>query len=157
MMAPLRSQGLWGDGREPLMKALAAASAAQLALGIAGLRKALRDRTSYDVWKLKGDPKRIERDQWVAGTNLSAPGVMLILQGIATAGLLNRRTRRTAARTIGILGAIQSAGYPAEKSVRQAWRGKSPDKSMMPMTAAATGLAALMAALGRRELRRLPK
>ncbi|MCQ1957508.1 hypothetical protein NNX39_13480 [Arthrobacter sp. zg-Y826] len=139
------------------MKALFTVSAAQLALGLAGLRKALRDRTSYDVWKLKGDPRHAARDQWVMGTNLSAPGLMLILQGLATAGLLSHRWRRTAAKTLAILGAIMSGGYPAEKSIRRAWRGKSPDKSLLPMTAAATALAALMAVLGRKDLNRLPK
>ncbi|MHA7190536.1 hypothetical protein ACX80N_09635 [Arthrobacter sp. MDT2-16] len=137
------------------MKTLLAASAVQLALGVAGLRKAMRDRTSYDVWRLKGDPANLERDQWSMGTNLSAPGVMLILQGIATAGLLSRRRRRIAARTLAILGAIMSGGYPAEKSVREAWRGESSDAAMMPMTAAATTLAVVMTVLGRREVRRL--
>lgn len=139
------------------MKTLFIVSTAQLALGLAGLRKALLERTSYDVWKLKGDPKHVARDQWVMGTNLSAPGVMLILQGLATAGLLSRRKRRAAAKTLAILGAIMSGGYPAEKSIRRAWRGETPDKSLMPMTAAATALAALMALLGRREMGRTPK
>lgn len=136
------------------MKALAAVSAAQLALGLAGLRKALRDRTSYDVWKLKGDPRHIERDHWVAGTNLSAPGVMLVLQGLATLGLLIPERRKTAAKTLGILGAIMTGGYPGERSVREAWRGKSSDKAMVTITAAATVLAVLMALLGWREVRR---
>lgn len=145
-----------GRRRDRQMKTLFVASAVQLALGLIGLRKALRERTSYDVWKLKGDPAHVARDQWVMGTNLSAPGVMLILQTLATAGLLSRRRRRTSAKTLGILGAIMSGGYPAEKSVREAWRGRSPDTSMVAMTVAATALAAVMAVLGRREVRRLP-
>jgi hypothetical protein len=139
------------------MKALAVVSGVQLALGYAGLRKALRDRTSYDVWKLKGDPRYIEREHWIAGTNLSAPGVMLVLQGLAIIGLLVPGKRRTAAKALGILGAIMSGGYPGEKSVREAWRGNIPDKAMVPLTASATALAALMAVLGRREVKRLPK
>jgi hypothetical protein len=82
---------------------------------------------------------------------------MLILQGAATAGLLSRRTRRAAAKTLGILGAIMCGGYPAEKTIRQAWQGKSPDRSVMPLTAAATGLAAVMAVLGRHEAELAPK
>lgn len=81
------------------MMALAVVSTAQLALGLIGLRQALREGTTFDVWKLKGDPGRIKRDQWVLGTGLSASGVMLILQGVATAGLLSRRRRRPAAKT----------------------------------------------------------
>ncbi|TLM81926.1 hypothetical protein FDW83_14420 [Pseudarthrobacter sp. NamE2] len=139
------------------MKALAVTSAVQLVLGLMGLRKALRDRTSYDVWKFKGDPKHIERDHWVCGTNLSAPGVMLVLQGLAIVGLLVPGKRRTAAKTLCILGAIMSGGYPGEKSVRQAWRGKVPDRAMVQLTASATALAVLMGLLGWREVKRLPK
>lgn len=131
------------------MMALAVVSTAQLALGLIGLRQALREGTTYDVWKLKGDPGRIKRDQWVLGTGLSASGVMLILQGVATAGLLSRRRRRAAAKTLGVHGAVMCGGYPVEKSVRQAWQGNSPDRSIMPLTAAATGRAAVMAELGR--------
>jgi hypothetical protein len=131
------------------MMALAVVSTAQLAFGLIGLRQALREGTTYAVWKLKWDPGRIKRDQWVLGTGLSASGVMLILQGVATAGLLSRRRRRAAAKTLGVLGAVMCGGYPVEKSIRQAWQGNSPGRSIMPLTAAATGRAAVMAELGR--------
>ena len=75
---------------------------------------------------------------------------MLILQGVATAGLLSRRRRRAAAKTVGILGAVMCGGYPAQRSIRRAWQGNSLDRSIMPLTAAATGLAAVMAELGHR-------
>ncbi|WP_159801048.1 glycosyltransferase [Arthrobacter zhaoguopingii] len=130
-----------GRGR----KGFALVSAAQLALGVAGLHRALRKRTAYDIGFLRGSTDTIERDQWLTGTNLSAPGGMLVLQAVCTAALF-RRPSRAAARTLGILGAIMTGGYPAERSVRASWR--RPDDGVAPLTAAAALLAALMAALG---------
>ncbi len=132
-------------GAGPGRKRLALVSAVQLALGVAGLRRALRKRTAYDIGFLRGSTDTIERDQWITGTNLSAPGVMLVLQAACTAALLRGPSRR-AARTLGILGAIMTGGYPAERSVRASWR--RPDDVVAPLTAAAALLAALMAALG---------
>ena len=140
---PPRGRGLSGGG--PGRKGLALVSAAQLPLGVAGLRPALRKRTAYDIGFLRGSTDTIERDQWLTGTNLSAPGVLLVLQAACTAALLHGPSRR-AARTLGILGAIMTGGYPAERSVRASWR--RPDDGVAPLTAAAALLAALMAALG---------
>jgi UDP:flavonoid glycosyltransferase YjiC (YdhE family) len=146
-------QGREGSPSAPQRRAgrrLAAVSAVQLALGVAGLRRALRERTAYDIGFLRGSTDTIERDQWITGTNLSAPGVMLVLQAACTAALL-RRPGRAAAKTLGILGAIMAGGYPAERSVRASWRTRS---GPAPLTAAATLLAALMAVQGLRAARR---
>lgn len=131
------------------MNTLTMISGAQLALGLAGLRKAVRDRTCYDIGFMRGSPDTLHRDLWVLGTNLSAPVVMLILQAAATAALRTRHHRR-AARTLGVLGTIMTVGYPAERSVRLAWRRwESP---AAPLTATATALAMGMAVLGSRTL-----
>jgi phosphoribosylcarboxyaminoimidazole (NCAIR) mutase len=55
---------------------------------------------------------------------------------------------RVAARILGVLGAVMAWGYPAEVSVRSAWR--HPDRVVAPMTAAAEALAITMAVLGLR-------
>ncbi|TDK25757.1 glycosyltransferase [Arthrobacter crusticola] len=138
---PPRGRGPSGPGR----KGLALVSAAQLVLGVAGLRRALRKRTAYDIGFLRGSSDTIERDQWLTGTNLSAPGGMLVLQAACIAALLRGPSRRVA-RTLGVLGAIMTGRYPAERSVRASWR--RPDDAVAPLTAAAALLAALMAALG---------
>jgi cation transport ATPase len=129
------------------MKMLGTLATVQLGLGVAGLAKALKDGTAYDIGFLRGSPDTISRDQWITGTNLSAPGVMLCIQAAATA-LLGTRHRRTAARTLGILGVIMSLGYPLERSVRHAWRRRDP--IVAPLAGLGTILAAAMAVLGLR-------
>ena len=133
------------------MKLLGVISAVQLAMGLVGLRKALRDGTEYDLGFTRGSPETMKRDLWFMGTNLSAPAWMLLAQALATV-LLMTRHRSRAAKAVGILGALMSLGYPAEKSVRQAWR--HPNRSTTALTGVAELLAASMAWLGlRRQLR----
>jgi hypothetical protein len=126
-------------------------SAAHLSLALAGMRKALRNRTPADVGFMHGSPETMKRDIWFMGTNLSAPPHMLLAQALATV-LLMTRHRSSAAKTLGILGAMNSLGYPAEKSVRHAWR--HPDLSVAPLTAVLEVLSILMAWLGLRPRRR---
>jgi hypothetical protein len=126
-------------------------SAAQLGMGLVGLRKALRDGTEYDLGFTRGSPETMKRDLWFIGTNLSAPAWMLLAQALATV-LLMTRHRSRAAKALGSLGMMMSLGYPAEKSVRQAWR--HPNRSTTALTGVAELLAASMAWLGlRRQLR----
>ena len=133
------------------MKLLGVISAAQLGMGLVGLRKALRDRTKYDLGFTRGSPETMKRDLWIIGTNLSAPAWMLLGQTLATI-LLMTRHRSRAAKTLGILGVMMSLGYPAEKSVRQAWR--HPNRSTTALTGVAELLAVSVAGLG---LRRPPR
>lgn len=127
------------------MKLLAAVSAAQLMLGLAGLAQALRSRGSFDIGIMRGAPATIDRDQWVTGTSLSAPGLMLILQTLSTFGLFTQH-RQAAARSLMVLGVIMSLGYPAEREVRRAWRHREMPNT--PLTAAAEVLAVMMVVLG---------
>lgn len=124
------------------MKRLAAVSAAQLGLGVTGLRTALRDRRPYDLGFRRGSAENIERDQWFIGTALSAPNYMLILQGVCTV-LLLVRPRRWVARVLGVLGVGMTCGQAAEQSAQAAWRHW--DAQITPLTAAATVLSAVMA------------
>ena len=133
------------------MRLLGAVSAVQLGLGLVGLRQALRDGTEYDLGFMRRSPATIKRDLWFMGTNLSPPAWMLLAQALATA-LLMTRHRSRAAKALGILGVMMSLGYPAEKSVRQAWR--HPNRSITALTAVAELLAVSMAWLG---LRRRPR
>ena len=133
------------------MKLLGVISAVQLGLGLLGVRKALRDGTEYDLGFLRGSPATTKRDLWFMGTNLSAPLWMLLAQALATV-LLTTRHRSRAAKALGILGVMMSLGYPAEKSVRQAWR--HPNRSITALTLVAELLAVSMAWFG---LRRRPR
>lgn len=137
-----RAETVTSTGEGGGMKRLVAVSAVQRGLGVAGLRRALRDRTAYDIGIMRGSPEHIGRDQWVTGTNLSAPGIMLVLQGAWTARLLVRPDPG-AARALGVVGAIMLGGYPVERSVRAAWRHW--DAPIAPLTVSATVLAAAMA------------
>ena len=65
------------------------------------------------------------------GTNLSAYAWMLLAQALGNV-LLMTRHRSSAAKTLGILGALMSLGYPTEKSVRQTWR--HPNRSITALT-----------------------
>ena len=126
-------------------------SAVQLGLGLRGVRKALRDGTEYDLGFMRGSPSTMKRDLWFMGTNLSAPAWSKLAQALATV-LLMTQHRSRAAKTLGILGVMMSLGYPAEKSVRQAWR--HPNRSITALTLVAELLAVSMAWLGlRRQLR----
>ena len=133
------------------MRLLAAVSAAQLMLGLAGLAKALRSRGSFDIGIMRGSPATIERDQWITGTSLSAPGLMLAFQTVSTLGLFTQH-RQAAARSLMVLGVIMSLGYPAEKEVRRAWRHREMPSTAL--TAAAEVLAVLMVVLAHFRTRR---
>jgi hypothetical protein len=133
------------------VRLLAVISAVQLGMGVVGLRKALRDGTEYDLGFLRGSPATTKRNLLFMGTNLSAPVWMLLAQALATVRLMTRHRSR-AAKTLGILGVMMSLGYPAEKSVRQAWR--HPNRSTTVLTGVAELLAVSMAGLG---LRRRPR
>jgi hypothetical protein len=133
------------------VKLLGLISAVQLGLGLLGLRKALHDGTEYDLGFMRGSSATMRRDLWFMGTNLSPPAWMLLAQALATV-LLMTRHRCSAAKMLGILGVMMSLGYPAEKSVRQAWR--HPNRSITVLTVVAELLAVSMAWLG---LRRRPR
>jgi MGT family glycosyltransferase len=126
-------------------RGLVVLSTIQLVLGVAGLRRALKERRVCDIGFLRGSAEAIERQHWLLGTNYSAPGMMLVLQAVCTCALF-RGPSRAAAKTLGILGLVMTGGYPAERSVRASWRG--PDDGTALLTAAATLLAALMAIQG---------
>ncbi len=130
------------------MKLLGLISAVQLGLGLLGLRKALHNGTEYDLGFMRGSSATVRRDLWLIGTNLSPPAWMLLTQALATV-LLMTRHRSGAAKMLGILGVMMSLGYPAEKSVRQAWR--HPNRSITALTVVAEVLAVSMAWLGRRQ------
>jgi hypothetical protein len=75
-----------GPDRQAAEKA-SSCSTIQLALGIAGLRRALKERRVCDIGFLRGSAEAIELQHWLLGTNLSAPGVMLVLQAVCTGAL----------------------------------------------------------------------
>jgi hypothetical protein len=75
---------------------LAAVSATQLAVGVAGMAIALRRRHPYDVFGMHGRADSIARDSIFKGTALSAPVSNLLIQAALTvvAGRPSRRTTR---------------------------------------------------------------
>ena len=103
------------------MRVLGLVAFVQLLLGVAGLRKALREGRVADVpFAEKRSKKQIDQRHWTDGTALSAPTPMLVIQGIASIVLiLGRRPPVFFARLIGVLGAIMAIGYPLEKVWRE--------------------------------------
>jgi hypothetical protein len=74
---------------------------------------------------------------------------MLLTQAAMTA-VVARRPSRHAAQALGGLGAALVAGYLGERLVRQRLRPSGWDTVESPLLVTAIGLAAAMAALGRR-------
>jgi hypothetical protein len=128
---------------------LATVSAAQLASGLGGMALAIRRRHAFDVPFWRGRPSAVGRDCVLMGTALSAPVVMLAAQAWAIAALL-RRPDASAERALGGLGAAMTAGYLAERLVRQRLIPAGWEKAETPVVVAGISLAAAMAVLGLR-------
>ena len=128
---------------------LAAVSAAQLTLGIAGLAVALRRRHAFDVPFMHGDPARMIRQSVYFGTALSAPITFLVAQAVATIRL-TRGPDPTAARLLQALGFVYTGGYLAERRVRRCLSGRHWDPVESPLLVAAIALSMAMSLLGRR-------
>ena len=130
-------------------RVLAVVSGAQLALGLVGLRTALRRRHAYDFLWLRGDAAHVARDAVTMGTALSAPGPMLVAQGVAT-GTVALHPDRRAERILGVLGAAMVAGYLGERLVRTRLTPAGWEPLESTVVVAGLGLAAAMAVLGLR-------
>ncbi|WP_438854324.1 hypothetical protein [Agromyces sp. M3QZ16-3] len=130
------------------MRLLGAIGIVQLVFGALGLRKAYAEGRGGDVPGFPHrSPDEVRRRHWVEGTELSAPTVMLIAQAFASLALLvGRRPPVAAARTLGVLGAIMSIGYPIERVWRESF--VDPDPEVTPLTAGGFLLALKMAILG---------
>src|SRR5688572_27477885 len=77
---PAPGPGALRCGGMPHRTGLVAASALQLAAGLAGQVVALRRRRHYDIPFMAGSPDRVARDSWWFGTAFSAPSYMLATQ-----------------------------------------------------------------------------
>ncbi len=99
------------------MRILGLVSFVQLLLGVAGLKKALREGRVADVpFAEKRSKKELQQRHWTDGTALSAPTPMLIIQGIASLVLIvHPRPPIFFARILGVLGAIMAIGYPSRR------------------------------------------
>jgi len=99
-----------------LDRRLTAVSAVQLLSGLVGLQIAIRRRLPSNPVLIDIDlpTSHLARDSFFLATARSAPGVVLVAQGVATASLLRRPGRR-ARKTLGVLGAIMTFGYLVER------------------------------------------
>jgi hypothetical protein len=128
---------------------LVAVSRAQLAGQLAGLAVALRRKRYYDVGFMKGSVEHIKRDAVWNGTAYSAPVHMLATQAWA-ARRLAAGPDDLARRVLGALGALNVAGYLAERFFRQHLRPRGFDPVETPVIVTSLALAAAMAVLGHR-------
>jgi hypothetical protein len=128
---------------------LAVTSAAQLALGIAGLAVALRRRHAFDVPFMHGDPERMILQSIYFGTSLSAPVAFLVAQAVATLRL-TQGPDPTATRLLQALGVVYIGGYLAERRVRRCLTKRIWDPVESPLLVAAIALSVAMGHLGRR-------
>jgi hypothetical protein len=130
-------------------RVLVAVSAAQLGTGIAGQVLALQHGLAFDIALIgwRGRPDRVSRDSWLLGTGISAPVVMLAIQGVATARLAWGQSA-VAARALGVLGAAMIGGYLIDRETRTALTPGGSDGIITPVVAAALGLCVPMAGLG---------
>ena len=128
---------------------LVALSTAQLALGLRGLRVALRDGVPADAPLIRRRRDRMRSEQWIVGTGLSAPGGMMAAQLAFTAALVVRPSRR-AAGALGVLGAAMAIGYLIEAGFARAVR--HPDRLRAPLLLGGFILAVGMLVLGTRSV-----
>jgi|GEM_PF-2881774 len=130
------------------MRLVGAIGLAQLVFNLLGLRKGYSEGLTPDVpGYLVRAPDEVRRRHWVEGTALSAPTVMLVIQAVAVVLLLTRRRPPVAAaRTLGVLGALMTMGYPVERIWRESF--VDPDPGVTPLTAGGFALALKMAILG---------
>ncbi len=144
MSADVPITARWSVDRDRLLSSV---SAAQLAVGLAGIAVAVKRHHAYDAPLLHGRPDNVARDALLMGTALSAPGPMLVTQGWAIARLL-RRSPYPARLVLGGLGATMVSGYFAERLVRRRLHPSSWDPLESPLAATGIALAATMAVLG---------
>jgi hypothetical protein len=133
-------------------RTLAAVSAIQLAVGLAGAVTSVRRGHSYDLLWFHGNPARVAVEALTLGTALSAPAPMLLAQATCT-GVLAAHSDRRAAAGLQILGTMMVGGYLVERLGRRRLRPGGWEPLETPLVAAGTGLAAVMAVLGHRARR----
>jgi hypothetical protein len=128
-------------------RALAMVSALQLCVGVLSMSVALKRRLPYDLPLLHGQPEHVARDSMLVGTALSAPVVMLTVQGVAITRLY-RNGGRGARLLVGVLGATTVGGYLGESLVRQRLRRSTCDPLETPLVTIGILVAGAVAALG---------
>jgi hypothetical protein len=111
---------------------------------------AIRRRRAFDIPFWRGQPSAVSRDSLLMGTALSAPAGMLAAQAWAVIVLARRPDAHAAQRTLGALGATMTAGYLAERLVRQRLAPAGWDKAETPVVASGLILAAAMSLMGLR-------
>jgi hypothetical protein len=127
---------------------LTGASAAQLAVALAGLAVSVKRRHPYEFLFLHGRPENVARDAIVGmGTPMSAPALMLAAQAAATVQLARGGTGRPEL-VLGGLGAAMVPGYLGEALVRRRLRRSDVDALETPLVALGLALAAVMAVVG---------
>lgn len=131
-----------------MLRLVGAIGLVQLVFGVLGFRKAYREGRPADLPGVNvKSVDEMRARHWIDGTSLSAPTVMLAVQGAASIALLVApRPPVLAARILGVLGAMMSIGYPIEK----VWRESlvTPDREVTPLTVGGSLLALKMAILG---------
>lgn len=111
---------------------------------------AIRRQRAFDIPFWRGQQASVGRDSLLMGTALSAPAVMLAAQAWGITSLVRRPDAVAAQRTLGALGATMTAGYLAERLVRQRLRPAGWDRAETPVLFAGLSLAAVMAVIGLR-------
>lgn len=131
-----------------MLRLVGAIGLVQLAFGVLGFRKAYREGRPADLPGVNvKSVDEMRARHWIDGTSLSAPTVMLAVQGAASMALLVApRPPVLAARILGVLGAMMSIGYPIEK----VWRDSlvTPDREVTPLTVGGFLLSLKLAILG---------
>jgi hypothetical protein len=115
---------------------LAVVSAAQLAVGLAGMLVAVRRRRHYEFLVLRGKAEHVRRDSVLLGTALSAPVVLLAAQAVAI--------RTGGATLLRLIGATYVVGYLGERLVRARLTPSGFDPVETPVAVAGIALAAAM-------------
>jgi len=126
---------------------LAFVSGLQVVTATIALRYAVERELAIDAVGIRRNAADVPRDAYFLGTGVTPPLLFTGVQAVAAAVLLCRPSR-TAARTLGVLGAVMFLGYAAERESRRALVPHRWDSRVTPLTAMGAALTVPMAVLG---------
>ena len=126
---------------------LAFVSGLQVVTATIALRYAVERDLAIDAVGIRRKGSDVPRDAIFLGTGITPPLVFTGVQAVAAAVVLCRPSR-TAARTLGVLGAVMLFGYAVERETHRALVPSQWDSRVTPLTAAGAALTVPMAVLG---------
>ena len=126
---------------------LAFVSGLHVVTAVIALRYAVERDLAIDAVGIRRKASDVPRDAIFLGTGITPPLVFTGAQAVAATVVLCRPSR-TAAGTLGVLGAVMMLGYAVERETHRALVPRRWDSRVTPLTAVGAALTVPMAVLG---------